>query len=63
MVAAEAIRIFRLPRKQNTFGGLAAGAVERNQALRSEAAKWGLFFTMIAFTYTLKDRWLRFWLS
>jgi hypothetical protein len=63
LVVGEAIRLFRLMRFESEEGKNAASrhrppsvASGFRKAIRKEAVKWGIFFTMIVFVVTLKDR-------
>lgn len=53
LVAGQAIRILRLARRQDR---VLRGPVGWAEAMRREAAKWGLLVTMIIFSITLVDR-------
>lgn len=54
LVAGEAVRLSRLAIRPDVLEH--GEAVAWLEALRREAVKWGLFFTMIVFTITLIDR-------
>lgn len=63
LVAGETLRVFRWNgrnRELSSAGLLPTTAVKRDRGrwheLRGIFAKWGIFFTMIVFTITLKDR-------
>jgi len=62
LVAAEALRLFRLMRREDdqtpppAFSSLAKSIPQWETALRQEAGKWGMLLTMIVFVITLKDR-------
>jgi len=63
LIAGEAIRLLRLSRRDTVLvpGGQNVGLVQKSkpawgQAFGVEAIKWGLFLTMIVFTFTLRDR-------
>jgi|SRR5271154_5641796 len=63
LIAGEAIRLLRLSRRDIVLvtAGQTGGLMQKSkpawgQAFRGEAIKWGLFLTMIVFTFTLKDR-------
>ncbi len=59
LVGCEAIRIFRLARRDNERW-LQRSSMRRGskgaRAFQIEAIKWGIFLTMIVFTFTLRDR-------
>ena len=54
LMAGEAVRLLRLVMQPDVLERVDAAAWP--EALRREAVKWGLFFTMIVLTVTLVDR-------
>jgi hypothetical protein len=60
LVAGEALRLFRLMRREYDQTPVSSPQAKSNaqwrKALRQEAGKWGMLLTMIVFVITLKDR-------
>ncbi len=60
LVAGEALRLFRLMRREDDQTPASSLQAKSNAqwrtALRQEAGKWGMLLTMILFVITLKDR-------
>jgi hypothetical protein len=60
LVAGEALRLFRLMRREDDQAPASSPHARSNaqwrKALRQEAGKWAMLFTMIVFVITLKDR-------
>jgi hypothetical protein len=61
LVTGEAVRLFRLIQREENGAGQTLSIVplksaQWSRAFRREAAKWGLFATLVVFTITLKDR-------
>lgn len=57
LIACELIRVLRLVlRKAESGEQLGLASSNLSHAFRQQAAKWGIFFTMLIFTFTLKDR-------
>jgi hypothetical protein len=60
LVAGEALRLFRLMRREDDQAPASSPPAKSNAqwrtALRQEAGKWGMLLTMIVFVITLKDR-------
>lgn len=60
LVAGEALRLFRLMRREDDQKPASSPQAKHNaqwrKALRQEAGKWGMLLTIIVFVITLKDR-------
>ena len=60
LVAGEALRLFRLMRREDDQAPASSPQAKYNAkwraALRQEAGKWGMLLAMIVFVITLKDR-------
>jgi hypothetical protein len=56
LVAGETIRILRLSRSKDQPPERQNLIPEWGRAIREQAAKWGIFISMIAFSITLRDR-------
>jgi hypothetical protein len=57
LIVGELIRVLRLVAPKTDFGALTpCGPSGLSYAFRKQAAKWGISFTMLIFTFALKDR-------
>jgi succinate-acetate transporter protein len=57
LIVGELIRVLRLVTLESEIGVQPRGASsDLNSAFRQQVAKWGIFFTLMVFTFTLKDR-------
>ena len=57
LTVGEVIRVLRLVRRESQpVGQPSRTPADLNYAFRRQAAKWGIFFTITIFVFTLKDR-------